>query len=64
MSSLLRVQQISTWTESSTEHAYRALLAFIVHKKPKVNQLQIYLKIIGQDYEDVFYIRKDTILPL
>lgn len=47
MASLLRVQQLSTWTESSTEHAFRALLAFIVHKKPKLRKAaQIAVRVV------------------
>ncbi|RUS76379.1 hypothetical protein EGW08_015859 [Elysia chlorotica] len=47
LASLLRVQQISTWTDSSTEHAYRALLAFVVHKKPKLRKAaQIAVRVV------------------
>ncbi|GFR68565.1 ribosomal RNA processing 12 homolog [Elysia marginata] len=47
MASLLRVQQLSTWMESSTEHAFRALLAFILHKKPKLRKAaQIAVRVV------------------
>ncbi|CAG5119515.1 unnamed protein product [Candidula unifasciata] len=38
LASLLRVQDVNRWTEPSTEHAYRALLAFVSHRKPKLRK--------------------------
>ncbi|BFY98332.1 hypothetical protein BsWGS_01372 [Bradybaena similaris] len=38
LASLLRVQDINRWAEPSTEHAFRAILAFVSHRKPKLRK--------------------------